>query len=105
LVWIGLALALLLRWSRVCKLLDFRLALGEELVEGARHGEDAGWWWKIRHGTMARAERMTSLRQHRLGPSNGHSTQDAAALQALELYTKGRSEQSQTGRVLRMAVT
>jgi hypothetical protein len=53
-VALALALALLLmRRSRVCELLDFRLPLSEELVEGARHGEDAGWWWKIRRDHSA----------------------------------------------------
>jgi hypothetical protein len=53
-VALALALALLLvRRSRVRKLLDFRLPLSEELVEGARHGEDAGWWWKIRRDNSA----------------------------------------------------
>jgi hypothetical protein len=51
---LALALALMLmRRSRVCELLDFRLPLSEELVEGARHGEDAGWWWKIRRDHSA----------------------------------------------------
>jgi hypothetical protein len=57
LTWVALARALLLmRRSRVCKLLDFRLSLSEELVEGARHGEDVRVGGGRSDGSIARAE-------------------------------------------------